>query len=426
MMQELSGDPPPQDSYTGKLGDQLVVLSLSELRIAEYLDSQTTLPTADGQVVGRPGDFVITADHERYPILGSVFYGTYQVVDRVGSYFVGNRLHHVRFAWPALSHVEFNYGPERGKVSGPKDSWIYQSDEADWGLINADAKGRAHVVVGTVKELEHVNWEGRFRQSALAISALPPVLSLVAVFAVSNFVREMGPDWPHYFLAGEAALLVAGVGATWWMRSRRWALKTAVRSGMRIARDFQIAVRLMGHRPSSKFPGMALWRSAQSDEPLPDVISLHDIGLLKAQIYRTYDEVQEEMHRYHITEVAAESLSWIAAAAVLLCIVFSIQAKSEWSELLAIWLPSVVGAVHAYVWRRQFVRRLSAGKQLLTHLGFAKAQILSLISNPKIEGKDSEERGRLLATIRMLCRVTAEHTQWQLRFAIAEDPNLPV
>src|ERR1700730_18261930 len=80
---------PPRHLFRGELGEELIVLSIPVVRIAERLGWETQIETADGFVTGRAGDFVITAaSGERYPILASVFYGTYQILGSVGSRFV--------------------------------------------------------------------------------------------------------------------------------------------------------------------------------------------------------------------------------------------------------------------------------------------------------------------------------------------------
>src|ERR1700748_2175809 len=129
---EPSAGLPPQ--VRGTFGHELIVLSLSDVRQAEELHAPIRLDTANGEVKGRDGDIVITAPwDERYPIKRAIFYGTYQVLGRVGVQFVANRLIHVRRAWPVLSpHAEVDYGPDRGVVAAPKGSWVYRCDDDDY------------------------------------------------------------------------------------------------------------------------------------------------------------------------------------------------------------------------------------------------------------------------------------------------------
>ena len=174
---------PPKHLYRGELGAEIVILSLSDIRIAQCLDREESIETADGPVTGRVGDFVVTAGTERYPIPATIYYGTYEVLGHAGLRFVGRRLLHARRAWPAISDVEFDYGPGRGLVGAPKGAWVYQSDENDFGLINPDVQKQAHVVVGTATELAAQNWAERFRRTVSWIALLPPFLSLVALLA---------------------------------------------------------------------------------------------------------------------------------------------------------------------------------------------------------------------------------------------------
>src|SRR5690349_19550962 len=128
---------PPSHLFKGKLGPELVVLSVSLVRTAQRAEIESVVETADGPVKARVGDFVLsTADGEQYPIPASIFYGAYQVLGSAGTRFVGRRLLHARRAWEVLSpDAEFDYGPGRGKIAAPKGGWIYRSDESDYGYI---------------------------------------------------------------------------------------------------------------------------------------------------------------------------------------------------------------------------------------------------------------------------------------------------
>jgi len=115
--------------FEGKLGPELIVLSVSIVRSAQRVDSEMIVETADGPVNARVGDFVITTDDgEHYPIPAFVFYGTYQILGAIGTRFVGRRLLHPRRAWEVLSdRAEFDYGPGRGKIAAPQGGWMYRS-----------------------------------------------------------------------------------------------------------------------------------------------------------------------------------------------------------------------------------------------------------------------------------------------------------
>jgi hypothetical protein len=191
-MPKLVPSAPPTHLFKGDLGPELVVLSVSIVRIVQRVELEELVETADGPVRARVGDFiVITAEGERYPIPPFVFFGTYRVLGRVGPRFVGRRLLHARRAWEVLSDdAEFGYGPGRGKVAAPKGGWIYRSDENDYGYINPDAKKKAHVVVGTVAELNSVDWEAQFRRTAAIMSWLPPAMTLIALLAYSLGLKD--------------------------------------------------------------------------------------------------------------------------------------------------------------------------------------------------------------------------------------------
>jgi hypothetical protein len=426
-MLSLFGSAPPTHLFRGELGPELVVLSTSIVRIAQRLETEAEIETADGVVKGRKGDFVVTAaGGERYPIPAEVFFGTYEVLGNVGSRFVGRRLLHARRAWPIESaHAEFDYGPGRGRVAAPRGGWIYRSDEEDYGLINAEAKSKAHIVVGEATELEHANWEMRFRHGTLLSVILPPVLTLIALLAYSSALRLE-------YVAAEALLviegicLILGIAAIWWIRRDRWVLKAALIRSTKFALTFQCAVGLLGQRESEIFPSMALWRAAQHDWPTVLSTSSDSIRNLKNQVYTVYDQVRHEVDTHNAAEKFAEKLAWVAALAVVGCIGYAVGSHSLFSELTAIWLPSAVGGVHALFWRRQLSRRINAGQEFLAELAFVRSQLVALLPEDKIDPKDAPAKEALRATLRVLCRAVAEHAQRQLQFALGEVPAIPV
>jgi hypothetical protein len=426
MMLMNTSSTPPSDLYRGELGPELVVLSDSIVRIAQRVDADSEIETADGPVKGRVGDFVLTtAEGERYPIPASIFYGTYQLLGGIGNRFVGRRLLHARRAWEVQSdNAEFNYGPSRGKVAAPIGGWIYRSDEDDYGYINAEAKGKAHTIVGTASELEGARWHDRFHLVSQLMSFLPPAMTLIALIAYSTALNghELVSE---ILLAIEGACLLLGIAVVWWIRKDRWVLKSALTSALEVAREFQGAVQLLGQTPSYLFPSMTLWRAAQGESgiTMPSPAALSD---LKMQVSKTFERVRQEITSHRATERHAGLLSWTAAAIVLGCIGYASWTHSLLSELLAIWLPSLAGAVHATVIRRQVARRIGAASEFLSVLAFVRAQLFALAPDDKLDANDARATQNLSATLSVLCRAVAEHTQHQLQFAAAEVLEVPV
>jgi hypothetical protein len=418
---------PPPHLFRGDLGAELIVLSSSAVRVAQRLDSKLEIETADGVVMGWPGDFVIgLPSGERYPISPSIFYGTYQVLSRAGSRFVGRRLFHDRRAWPIESpFAEFDYGPQRGKVSGERGGWVYQSDEDDYGLINVKAKDEGHIVVGTAAALANTNWERRFKIAVWLLSLLSPALTLVALVAFASALKD-DHLLSRTLLIVEAIGLVLGVGFFWWIRRDKWVLKSALNSETTIAREFQSAVEILGRRPSQLFPSMALWRAAQDEQKAAPNLSSSSLRNLKEQVGKTYGRLQKEIEDHHAKEAISTTLSWISALTILFCIGYAVYAHALLSELLAIWLPSAVGAVHGSVWRRQLVHRIGAGKEFLSELSFVQRQLNTLVPEDKLDQSNEKHVEILTATLRALCQSAAEHTQRRLQFAIAEDPSIPI
>jgi len=428
-MSTSSSNLPPSHLFKGELGAEIVVLSVSVVRAAQLLDAASDIETADGLVKGRVGDFVMMqANGERYPIRASVFYGTYQILGRVGSRFVGRRLLHARRAWPVKSiGAELDYGPGRGKVAAPLGGWVYRSDDDDYGFINAEAKKSAHIVVGNARSLERTNWKELFQRTVQIVSLLPPAMTLIALFAYKAAISQ-DESLSQLLLGVEGACLVFGAGLVWWVRTDRWVLKAAVAVGTEVAREFQCAVELLGQKGSELFPSMALWRAAQSTEEsvATGYLSPELLRRVKDQVSATYERVRTEIEAHHREEKRAARLSWISVMLVLCCLVYAGGTHSQIAELVAIWLPSVVGALHSSVWRRQIVNRIGAGREFLSELEFVRTQLISLVPNDRLDPNGGAQFESLRATLRMLCRAAAEHSQRQLQFAISEDPNLPV
>ena len=88
----------------GAVGAPFVILSFPEVRSAKRLRASQEFHTADGVIIGRPGDVaMIGYSGKRWPIKRSVFLGTYRVLGRVGEHLAAQRLVHPRIAWKVES-----------------------------------------------------------------------------------------------------------------------------------------------------------------------------------------------------------------------------------------------------------------------------------------------------------------------------------
>src|ERR1022692_554495 len=93
VMTALPPSAPPPHLYKGELGPEMVVLSVSLVRVARRVETESVVETADGPVKARVGDVIVTtSEGEHYPIPSSVFFGAYQVLGGVGTRLVGRRL----------------------------------------------------------------------------------------------------------------------------------------------------------------------------------------------------------------------------------------------------------------------------------------------------------------------------------------------
>ena len=412
----------------GDLDEPIYVLSLPDIRDAEILTEQTGYDTADGHVIGRPGDIVVTAyGGERYPIQSNVFYGTYEVIGQVGQKLVARRMVHVRRAWQITSpDAEFDYGDTRGVVAVARGGWLYQSDDADFGLVNPIVNQQGHAVVGAIGEIDNVQWQERFDIASTTLVFLPPVLTLFALLALVTTLNHQEPWVPITLLAIETMLLLGGVFGVWWMRHTRWAMKAHMRTGISIARAFQPAVKLLGQRTSADFPQMALWRAGQASVPAhpqdADYSLMSEVG---AQLGQTLEELRSEVEHNHRNELFASVGAVIAVVTVVasnLWLTFISHLASL--ELLAIWLPALIGAFHVWNYRRRGNQRLSLLLETIPQLRFIQQRLLSL-SLPQQPHNDDQSASRR-AALQLLCRVIGHYCQQEVRFALAQEPHLPV
>jgi hypothetical protein len=419
---------PSQPPALGKFGEEVVVVSTSEVRVAEKLLADEVVDTADGPVKGRAGDFVIlTESAERYPIRSSVFLGAYQVLGRVGTRYIARRLLHARRAWPIDSAAaELNYGSGRGTVTGERGGWIYRSDDDDYGLVNNKQNTATHIVAGTARALDRASWEVLFRRTSLALIVLPPLMTLLALAALVASTTYGRQDLASALLASEGALLIAGVGVAWWVKHRRWSTRAAIRFADRIARDFQVAAEMLGEPRSELFPGMVLWRAAQSEAPVAGPFQPQQLRELKDKVAHACDRSKREVERHRTAEAIASLASAAAAIVVIGCIAALMFVHDERIELAAIWLPSVIGALHALNWNRQVAARKDATREYLSELRCVRAQLFALAGEDHGASRDERHLDQLVATLRTLCRISAEQAQRELRFVLGEDPNLPI
>lgn len=412
--------------YSGQCGEELVVLSTPEIRAAERSTERKTIETADGPVDARPGDFIVSMPNgERFPISAGVYFGTYEVLSSVGNWFIGRRLIHRRRVWPVTSSAaEFDYGSDRGSVAIDRGSWLYQSDESDYGVINATAAVTSHTLVCQESALKHADWVRAVRWTDNVLGMLPVLLIALGVIALG--VQANSPNVALWLLASEGALLVAGVLLAWRSRSGRWHLRAAVEGGAALAREFQTVVAALGQRQSEAFPMMALWRAAQADSGSTQPPQQTSLSAIKERLNATIDRLTSDLHRHHKLERSVEKLSWIAAAVVLAALAAAATTHQSGYKLLAIWLPSVVGACHAWLWQRQIRERADSERELISTLQFARNRLMALTREARSAEEKSTAQTELIETLRFLCRCIASHTQRELKLHVSSETPVPV
>lgn len=416
---------PPKQMYRGDLGPELVVLSSTQIRVAERARTTGTCVTADGPVKVRPGDFVVTMpDGERFPIKSDIFYGAYEVLSVVGDWHVGRRLLHPRRAWPiASAGAEFDYGLDRGRVSASKGGWIYQSADDDYGLINSTAQAKSHVVVGHADWVWAIPWDRWFNNASLLLTFLPPGLTVLAVLSMWAGTKQSA--WATPLLIGEAVLLLLSVVAVALMRRYKWPLRAATKKGKDLASRFQSVVEALGLTPSFQFPAMSLWRAAQ------DIDSTH-LRMNKKQladICSLVDETQErcrlDLHHHHRLERSADIASWFAAIAIICLLALVAFFDMKDAKYIAVALPSMVGAIHAWTSRSQSASRVSATTIVIGELSFTRERLTTLAN----DGQSDDEWHRkeeIAMTLRTLCGSIARFTQHDLELVATDKVGVPV
>lgn len=404
------------------LGDELVVLGVSEIRIAERADRDQVIETADGPVRARPGDFIVSMPSgERYPIQACIFFGGYEILSVVGRWFVGRRLRTARRAWPVTAPaIELDYGTDRGIVSASCGAWVYQSDEQDFGVINEDAYSATYEVVGAAAELTRCDWHARFARLTTAVILMPSLLIGISLLALTF------PMIGTALLVVEAVLLLVGVGAVWWSRRAKWSLKAAVVAGRQIARDCQVAVAALGSPVSDRFPIVALWRAAQDTASGPAQLTPENLRNVKNMIDRWREYIRHESERHHRAESIVEALPWAAAILMLICMCWVLVTHDVDVKLFSIWLPSVVSTAHAWHWHGQVSQRAQAAIDMARMLRFVKTRLTALAPHDEIDPADAVREGEVIAALRMLCLCAAQHSLRELSLAAAEEAHVPV
>lgn len=425
----------PTDSLLrGSVSESMYILTLPDIRHAEYIRTSRIFGTADGAVLGRVGDVAITGyGGEEWPIKRDVFLGTYMLLGMVGDYLVAQRLIHVRRAWRIESDdAVFDNGDNRGQVAAPRDGWLYQSDEDDFGYINPEVNRVGHVEVGGEKTTDVKPWNDIYTAAGTVLTCLPSFLALLALlaFAVSSHWHELAT----LLIAGETVLLLGGAALVWVMRRWKWALKACTQEALELCLQFQPAAQILGEKASRRFPGMALWRAAQQEMlpngPLPPKGAHADPDLeqlVMTEIASTLAFLKHEIHRRHRHERGA-ALATVGVLAAIVCAngcVLSNQCRvpHDALEVAAIWLPSVIGAAHAYAFRRRLADRIGAMREFSAQLKFVQTRLLQIRSDPSLSDPDGT---RMTANLRLLCRFVAEHSQREIRFGLWSEPEVPV
>lgn len=429
---ELAPPPRPKGLLQGEVAAPMYVLTTPDIRMAEVIERETVFHTNDGDVIGRPGerDIAITHGEETYPIPSRIFYGTYEVLGKTGPRMIARRLIHVRIAREVTSQfAEYDYGTAPGVVSVDRGGWLYQSDDGDQGLINAAKKHVGHVEVGPIEEVERVPWRSRFERANMVLTFLPPILTALALLSLSSAEQPAAAASATAASAVETALLFLGLGLAVRIRRQGWALKAAVGAGVQVAARYQLAAQILGEPGSQQFPQMTLWRAAQTG-PRPDPGSLHSrenvgrLGTLRGYLAETLDEINAGIRRDLGIERAgelAEVASVLLAIGGNLWLIF--VSHLEPIELVALWLPSLIGALHSLRSRRRTAERIPLLSAFSKQLAFLKTQLQALADWSAEE--PAQKSATREAVLRFVCKVIGQYCQSELQLATSQHPDLP-
>jgi len=423
----------PNGLIRGTVAPAILILTSPDIRTAELLTAVQHVETADGSVRADPGNILVAAyDGEHYPIQPSVFFGTYDVIASVGNRFIARRLIHVRRAWSIVSDdASFSYSLGRGTIPAARGNWIYQSDDDDFGIINEKVQSLGHSTVCSARRLFSADWQTLLRRRATYLAMLPAVLSLLALLALASS-QNPAFNWAvPPLLSTELILLVGGAATAFQMKSQKWALRAAAQVALCSTRAYQLAVALLGHRPSNDFPGMAIWRAAQMPPIQYDQNTIDPdnvfISQLKAQLGKTLHEAKEALARNRTRELVAGGLMLFALLAIICSNIYLIAVHHSLElELFAIWLPALIASAHSIV-NRNYLLVTSAF--LTEHYGaisFLQSRLYFLTPDDKAPSMGSPMLPEFQATLQALCRAVGTYTQRRLSLAVKESPHPPV
>lgn len=417
----------PTHAFSGsRLGPELYVLSRPQIRSAREILASTRFDTLDGLVDGRPGDIAICGyGKECYPIKREVFMGAYEILGNVGHDFVAERLIHVRRAWEVLdAGGTFDYGPGRGVVAVERGSWLYESDDGDFGTIHSAVKNAGHVVAGPAASTEGVDWRARTERWRSWLCVLPPLLVLLALLAfVLSFYESVPKAVISTIIGMELLLMIAGGLVVAAMKRQRWFLWACVQTSTSMGREFESAAVLLGQAPSARFPNMALWRAAQicrEDDPEAGTMSddAAKIKSLRDAITHRLSTLEGEVARSHRREAVSSRVTLVAFCLVLAGnLTLLVGSHSVAIEMVVIWIPAVVSALHSFDLRRRTAERVTVTQQLIDRLRFALAQLMADGGTPG-PVRDS--------ILRLICLAVAQYTQRELRLLIEAEAPIPV
>ena len=252
------------------------------------------------------------------------------------------------------------------------------------------------------------------------------MLALLAIGAFVSYFLFQQVNLSSGLLAMEGILLLGGVWLYREIRQSKWVEKAAITERSRLVEPLLPIIEKLGEKYSSRFPQMCLWRAAQGNERATGDWNAEDLRQIKGVVSDLLGRLRGDVDSYVSVDRA---INWSARIAVLCVIIFGIAAAithAWYFETAAIWIPSIVAALHGYSSQKRLLQQQTLGYAVLQEVELLHRQIHLLIGKATEVPETSAERSELEEYLRLICLSIGKLTQEKMRSALSEMPHVPV
>ena len=142
------------------------------------------------------------------------------------------------------------------------------------------------------------------------------------------------------------------------------------------------------------------------------------IKSLRDAITHRLSTLEGEVARSHRREAVSSRVTLVAfCLGLAVNLTLLVGSHSVAIEMVVIWIPAVVSALHSFDLRRRTAERVTVTQQLIDRLRFALAQLMADGGTPG-PVRDS--------ILRLICLAVAQYTQRELRLLIEAEAPIPV